>query len=33
MARAIADAITAEINRAVAYRPVATDGATRAGNP
>jgi hypothetical protein len=32
MARAIADAITAEINRAVAYRPVATDGATRAAN-
>jgi hypothetical protein len=32
MARAIADAITAEINRAVVYRPVATDGATRAAN-
>jgi hypothetical protein len=32
MARAIADAITAEINRAVDYRPVATDGATRAAN-
>ncbi len=29
---AIADAITAEISRAVDYRPVATDGATRAAN-
>ncbi|HEY8112417.1 MAG TPA: alpha/beta fold hydrolase [Actinomycetes bacterium] len=29
---AIADAITAEINRPVDYRPVATDGATRAAN-
>ena len=29
---AIADAITAEINRAVDYRPVATDGAARAAN-